>query len=67
MMMIIIIIIIIMMIIIIIMIIIINPLFPFHAFEKYTTKPQKLNFVMGKAVSLDCSCKCPCTFLHSYA
>ena len=33
--------------------------------------PQKLNFVMAKALSksysLDCRYKCPCTFLHSYA
>ena len=33
--------------------------------------PQKLNFVMAKAISksysLDCSCKCPCRFPHSYA
>ena len=32
--------------------------------------PQKLNFVMSKAIStiytLDCSCKYPCTFPHSY-
>ena len=32
--------------------------------------PQKLNFLMTKAISksctLDCSCKCPCTFPHSY-
>ena len=33
--------------------------------------PQKLNFVMAKAISkrytLDCSCKCSCTFPHSCA
>ena len=33
--------------------------------------PQKLNFLMAKAISksckLDSSCKCPCTFPHSYA
>ena len=33
--------------------------------------PQKLNFLMAKAISkrctLDCSCKCPCTFTHNYA
>ena len=33
--------------------------------------PQKLNFVMSKAISksymLDCSYKCPCLFLHKYA
>ena len=32
--------------------------------------PQKLNFVMAKAISkgytLDCSCKFPCMFPHSY-
>ena len=35
---------------------------------KYTTK---LNSVMAKALSkgytLDCSCKCPCTFPRSYS
>ena len=33
--------------------------------------PQKLNFLMAKAISksctLDCSCVHPCTFLHRYA
>ena len=33
--------------------------------------PKKLNFLMAKAISkrctLDCSCKCPSTFSHSYA
>ena len=33
--------------------------------------PQKVNLLTVKAISktctLDCSCKCPCTFLHSYA
>ena len=32
---------------------------------------QKLNFVMAEAISkgftLDCSCKCTCTFPHSYS
>ena len=28
---------------------------------------HKLDFVMVKAVSLDCGCKFPCTFPHSYA
>ena len=32
---------------------------------------QKLNFLMAKAISksytLDCNCKWPCTFPHSYA
>ena len=39
----------------------------FHA----KSAPQKLNFLMAKAISksctLDCSCKCHCTFPHSYA
>ena len=39
----------------------------FHA----KSAPQKLNFLMAKAISksctLDCSYKCPCTFPHSYA
>ena len=39
----------------------------FHA----KSAPQKLNFLMAKAISksctLDCSCKCPCTFPHIYA
>ena len=42
-----------------------------HAKMRLKIAPQKLNFVMTKAISksytLDCSCKCPCTFLHSYA
>ena len=33
--------------------------------------PQKLSFVMAKGISksytLDCRCKCPCTFPHGYA
>ena len=33
--------------------------------------PQKLDFLMTKAISksctLDCSCKCPYTFPHSYS
>ena len=33
--------------------------------------PQELNFVIAKVISkgytLECSCKCSCTFLHSYA
>ena len=32
--------------------------------------PQKLKFLMAKAISkrytLDCICKCPCSFPHSY-
>ena len=42
-----------------------------HAEMRLKSAPQKLNFVMTKAVSksyiLDCSCKCPGTFPHSYA
>ena len=43
----------------------------FHAKMRLKSAPQKLNFLMAKAISksctLDCSCKCPCTFPHSYA
>ena len=43
----------------------------FHAKMRLKSAPQKLNFLMEKAISkrstLDCSCKCPCTFPHSYA
>ena len=43
----------------------------FHAKMRLKSAPQKLNFLMTKAISksctLDCSCKCPCTFPHSYA
>ena len=39
-----------------------------NAFKKSTTKTKLFN---GKAISksckLDCSCKCPRTFVHSYA
>ena len=42
-----------------------------HAKIRLKTAPQKLNFVTAKAISesytLDCSCKCPCTFPHNYA
>ena len=42
-----------------------------HAKMRLKSAPQKLNFAMAKAISksytLDCSCKCPCTFPHSYA
>ena len=42
-----------------------------HVKMRLKSAPQKLNFVMAKAISkcysLDCSCKCPCTFPHSYA
>ena len=41
-----------------------------HVKMRLKSAPQKLNFVMAKAMSksytLGCSCKCPCTFLHSY-
>ena len=43
----------------------------FHAKMCLKSAPQKLNLLMAKAISkrctLDFSCKCPCTFLHSYA
>ena len=43
----------------------------FHAKMRLKNAPQKLNFLMEKATSksftLDCSCKCPCAFPHSYA
>ena len=43
----------------------------FHAKIRLKSAPQKLDFLMTKAISksctLDCSCKCPCTFPHSYA
>ena len=39
----------------------------FHA----KSAPQKLNFLMAKAISKSCTldfiCKCPCTFPHNYA
>ena len=42
----------------------------FHAKMRLKSAPQKLNFLMAKAISkrctLDCSCKCTCTFPHSY-
>ena len=42
-----------------------------HAKMHLESAPQKMNFVMAKAISksytLDCSCKCPYTFPHSYA
>ena len=42
-----------------------------HSKMRLKSAPQKLNFVMTKALSksytLDCSCKYPCTFRHSYA
>ena len=43
----------------------------FHPKMRLKSEPQKLNFLMAKAISksctLDCSCKYPCTFPHSYA
>ena len=43
----------------------------FHAKMFLKSAPQKLTVLMVKAVSkmcaLDCSSKCPCMFLHSYA
>ena len=43
----------------------------FHAKMRLKSAPQKLNFLIAKAISkpctLDCSCKCHCTFPHSYA
>ena len=42
-----------------------------HAKMHLKSAPEKLNFVMAKTISksytLDCCCKCPCTFPHSYA
>ena len=41
-----------------------------HAKMRLKNAPQKLNFLITKAISkrctLDCSCKFPCTFPHSY-
>ena len=42
-----------------------------HASMGLKSVPQKVNFAMARAISksytLDCSYKCPCTFLHSDA
>ena len=42
-----------------------------HAKIRLKSAQQKLNFVMAKVISksytLDCGCKCSCTFLYSYA
>ena len=42
----------------------------FHAKMHLKSATQKLKFLTEKALSkiciLDCSCKCPCTFPHSY-
>ena len=41
----------------------------FYAKMHLKSAPKKLNFLMAKAISksctLDCSCKCPCTFSRS--
>ena len=41
----------------------------FHPKMRLNSAPQKLNFLMvnviSKSCTPDCSCKCPCTFLHS--
>ena len=41
-------------------------MYRFHAKMRLKNSPQKLNFVIAKAISkrytLGCSCKCPCTF-----
>ena len=43
----------------------------FHPKMRLKSEPQKLNFLMAKAISksctLDCSCVHPCTFPHRYA
>ena len=43
----------------------------YHAKMRLKSAPQKLNFVIAKAISesytLDCSYRCPCTFQHSHA
>ena len=43
----------------------------FHAKMPLNSAPQKLEILMTEAISksctLDWSCKCPCTFPHSYA
>ena len=43
---------------------------PSHAKMHLKRAPQKMNFLMTKAISksyiLDCSYKCPCTYPHSY-
>ena len=42
-----------------------------HAKMRLKSAPQKMNFVIAKAISnsytIDCSCKYNCTFSHSYA
>ena len=43
----------------------------FYTKMRLKSAPQKLDFLMTKAISnrctLNCSCKCPCTFTYSYA
>ena len=43
----------------------------FYAKMRLKSQPKKLNFLMAKAISksctLDCNCKYPCTFSHSYS
>ena len=43
----------------------------FHVKMYLKSAPQKLDFLMIKVISkictLDCSCKCLCTFPHNYA
>ena len=43
----------------------------FHAKMRLKSAPQKLNFLMAKAMlkscALDCTCKCTCRVPHSYA
>ena len=42
-----------------------------HTKMRLNVSPQKLNFIKAKVISkrhtLDCSCKRPCMFPHSYA
>ena len=40
----------------------------FHAEMRLKSAPQKLDFLMTKAISKSCALHCsPCTFPHSYA
>ena len=43
----------------------------FHPKMRLKSAPQRLNFLMAKAISKSCTldfiCKCPSTFPHSYA
>ena len=38
-----------------------------HAKMRLKSAPQKLNFIMAKAISKIYTLDCPCTFPHSYA